>query len=273
MIQIIKKILGISSTHVNNVDDDSALNNAIDNRDNAVSLIVQKLQSATGSNADILSRLTVLVVNSSGNPLDTSWVDDDFISQLRLALDNNLLQYIGIKELDAKIITIDQLDQYDANPVVKDSMYLSWGKKQLPIAETPHVAQISVTQQRGSLFNDIVTLDSSINTIWHIGRGLYSNRGNVSRQNQIAIRDDDEALMEVNRHVSSSQADILFVPRKGFFIKACAGGCRSMGGVATKIINEFMTTELKDTITMYPLVDGDVIELGKSVNLLFKLQN
>lgn len=274
MFKLFKQILGYSAqSSSNNAGYRSTLNNAIDNRDNAISMIVQKLHAATGSSAGNLGSMTVLIVNSSHDPIETSWVDDKFISQLRLTLDNNLLQSVGSRQLESKIIILDQLDQFNATEVFPDKIYLTWGKTSIPATKTSGIAEVSIWQYKGSLYQEVYILNSDYNSLWHIGRGLTSIRNNIPRENHIAIRDDDEQFMELNRHVSSSQADIQYIHGKGFFINACSGGCRSTGGVATKIIRGSLTTELKDTSTKFPLMDGDIIELGKSVNLLFKIQD
>ena len=48
-------------------------------------------------------------------------------------------------------------------------------------------------------------------------------------------------------------------------------GCRTSNGSPTKIIRDQEPIELRDSASAYRLKDGDIIELGKSVLLIFKI--
>ncbi len=77
-------------------------------------------------------------------------------------------------------------------------------------------------------------------------------------------------MLQCNNHVSSTHADIVFKNNR-YYIKAAIGGCRAIGGSPTKVVRDEKATELRDTTLLYPLEDGDIIELGKNVLLMFSL--
>ena len=132
-------------------------------------------------------------------------------------------------------------------------------------------AVISAVDGFGSLESS-VTLDPQRSEPYHIGRGTFSQETGFFRKNDIVIRSDDNdpEQNDRNRHVSRAHADILFHSNQ-FCIKALPGGCRSEGGSPTKIIRNGAATELRDTKTLFCLKDGDMIELGKSVIIIFRL--
>ena len=115
-------------------------------------------------------------------------------------------------------------------------------------------------------------LDSDKKKIYHIGRGTASRKGGKYRVNDIVIKDKeaDSDLLQCNMHVSSTHADIVFKNNR-YYIKAAIGGCRAIGGSPTKVVRDEKATELRDTTFLCPLEDGDIIELGKNVLLMFSL--
>lgn len=250
----------------------SATGNAIDRRDKAVKLIVNSMAGATGTSAKMLADLTVWVAVPSKDfdPLAYAWADERMISDLRLALDNAMLEAVGSRSLVIRFDTVDRIPE-NARSLVENQLYVTWrSEAPRPKEPAPVKARISAVESMGSLRRSEYLIDSAIKPVWHIGRGAVSPAAGSYRRNDIIIHDADPSadMQAVNNHVSSNHADI--VARSGrFYIKACTGGCRSLGGSPTKLVHDDKPTEISDTATLHPLADGDLIELGKSVLLQF----
>lgn len=251
----------------------SLLDNAIDKRDRAVRLITDAMKTATGSDNEMLSDLTVHVIvrSASFDPLEYAWADEKMKSDLRLSLDNAFLEKIGSKSINIEFTTADDIQ--GLLPVVDRQLYYSWGKAdETPTPPEQICARIETVEGTGSTKQPVYTLDSFNKNVYHIGRGTMSSKNGTYRKNDIVIndRDADQELQQNNNHVSSIHADII-VRDNRFYLKACPGGCRANGGSPTKIVRDETTMELRDNTMLYPLEDGDMIELGKSVLLTFSL--
>lgn len=250
----------------------SILDNAIDNRDQAVRLIVKALKPAAGSNSSALANLVVWVEVESErfDPLKYPWADEKMRDDLRHALDNALLTGVGAKSIVIRFATADTIRRANPRAIVEHQLYVSWRPVDLP--KEQHMAWIYAEAGTGSLREQVYTLDSSAKECYHIGRGAMAKNAGLFRKNDIIINetDSDATISHSNQCVSSVQADIIF--RKGcFWLKACPGGCRASGGTSTKIYHGETVLELHDVNTLFPLADGDMIELGKSVMLHFSL--
>ena len=250
----------------------SSTGNAIDRRDKAVKLIVNSMAGATGTSAKMLADLTVWVAVPSKDfdPLDSAWADERLISDLRLALDNAMLEAVGSRSIVTRFDTVDHIPE-NARTLVEDQLYVTWrSEAPRPKESAPVKARISAVEPMGTLRQSEYLIDSAIKPVWHIGRGAVSPAAGSYRRNDIMIHDADPSaeMQKINNHVSSNHADI--VARSGrFYLKACAGGCRSLGGSPTKLVHNDKPIEITDTATLHPLADGDLIELGKSVLLQF----
>ena len=250
----------------------SSTGNAIDRRDKAVKLIVNLMAGATGTSAKMLADLTVWVAVPSKDfdPLDYAWADERLISDLRLALDNAMLEAVGSRSIVTRFDTVDHIPE-NARTLVEDQLYVTWrSEAPRPKESAPVKARISAVEPMGTLRQSEYLIDSAIKPVWHIGRGAVSPAAGSYRRNDIMIHDADPSaeMQKINNHVSSNHADI--VARSGrFYLKACAGGCRSLGGSPTKLVHNDKPIEITDTATLHPLADGDLIELGKSVLLQF----
>ena len=94
------------------------------------------------------------------------------------------------------------------------------------------------------------------------------------QENQIAINDmeKDKVLKELNFHVSGTHADLIY-DNEAFYLKATLYGCRPDGS-KTAVIREDTNGseeyELRDSESRFRLRDGDLIELGGTVMLLFE---
>lgn len=252
----------------------SILANAIDNRDRAVRLIVNALQPAAGSNSSNLANLVlwVQVDSRSYDPMDYAWADDRLRDNLRHALDNALLESVGSRSITIKFATSESIDKRNATVVVENLLYCTWRPSEIERPVMYHSAWISVVDGTGSMQSSSYMLDTSKKERYHIGRGTVLRRNGEFRRNDIVINesDPDQQLHKANMCVSGMHADI--VSRNGrFWLKACAGGCRGVGGTSTKLIQGDIVRELTDVNALHPLSDGDMIELGKAVILLFTL--
>lgn len=251
---------------------DSLLDNAIDNRDQAVRMIVGSFRSATGTNSRDFANLTILIPykETTYNPLLHAWADDRFIDDLRRELDNALLSAVGASKIELKPIHVSEIETDACHEVVPETIYVKWSSDVVR-KETPVVrASVMAVEGTGSIVEAEYILDSSVKMVYHIGRGIISRRDGTLRRNDIVIRDNesDPQLADLNSRVSSAQADIV-VCNGRFCLRASSGGCRSKGGAPTKLIRDDRVTELTDTSAMFPLESGDLIELGKSLTLLF----
>ena len=237
-----------------------------------VKLIVNSMAGATGTSAKMLADLTVWVAVPSKDfdPLDYAWADERLISDLRLALDNAMLEAVGSRSIVTRFDTVDHIPE-NARTLVEDQLYVTWrSEAPRPKESAPVKARISAVEPMGTLRQSEYLIDSAIKPVWHIGRGAVSPAAGSYRRNDIMIHDADPSaeMQKINNHVSSNHADI--VARSGrFYLKACAGGCRSLGGSPTKLVHNDKPIEITDTATLHPLADGDLIELGKSVLLQF----
>lgn len=246
----------------------SSLDNTIDHRDQAVKLIVESMRHATGTNLPALANLVVWVVvdREDFNPLDYSWADQKMIDNLRLTLDNTMLEAIGRESIRLKYVVRTQLPK--AVEVVKDQLYYNWSATKARKPDARVRAEISAVDGTGSLKKECYLIDSDVKKRYHIGRGVKSTGSASYRINDIVIDTDnpDSDIQQMNNCVSSTHADI--VARDGqLYLQACRGGCRNSGGSPTKLIRDEKAVELDSIDLLYPLSDGDMVELGKSVLL------
>lgn len=197
----------------------------------------------------------------------------EFERQLRTALDNADLTLCG----GGTIIMRHAVPADDDKPVdvmaSKVFVTTTVSKAADVRASTRVKARVTVLDGTGTLEQPEYVLDSDLKKTYHIGRGKAVRRSDSFRRNDIVIADNepDETLNALNKHVSGSQADIVYC-NSFFGLRAMKGGCRSEGGVATKILRENSVTELTDSNRIHRLENGDMIELGKSVVLQFDLE-
>jgi hypothetical protein len=133
-------------------------------------------------------------------------------------------------------------------------------------------AKISLVNDIGSLMQDVYILDSSKQVIFNIGRGEVVETDRGYRTNYIVVRDNDpDARKQVqNSVVSRAQANIVFVENKGFYLQAMPGGSRTATGGRTRIVRgENELIDVENLNFKYPLQNGDMIELGKTILLKF----
>lgn len=213
------------------------------------------------------------------------WVNDQsyhivkkeaFIQDLRASFDSMHLFSLGKGEI--KVIPGEPAGNDEASPLVKNG-FIPSGKIWIRLieegkAEVKHSkARLCVLQGFGSCMENEYILSSDDKQVYRIGRGVICRKpGLAYRVNDIVIEENnaDVSIQKLNNFVSSAQADII-LDNGYFYLKALPSGCRTSGGSPTKIIRNQEPIELRDSVSSHKLADGDIIELGKSVLLLFKV--
>lgn len=257
-------------------DEDSSqsiFNNAIDKRAQSVKIITDAFQEATGTNLSAMESLYIYVIVDCEDydVKKYAWADDKMKQHLRLSLDHAMLENVGRKMLSINLVTLERLPQ-GAKSLIDGTLYYAF-RSAPPEQISFNRAVVSIVKGTGSLEQSEYILDSKVKTTYNIGRSREASSvpGCV---NDIIVRNDDtdKTLHDRNVHVSRSHADISIVNGR-FYIKAHRGGCRPLGGAATKIISDGQTFELSDVNMKMPLANGSLIELGKSVVLQFRTLN
>lgn len=243
--------------------------NAIDKRDLAIRYIVKEFEEAIGANSSSIASLFVYVIvdREDYDVKRYAWADDTMKEQLRLSLDNAMLEGVGRKTLELRLVMKNELPK-SAKEIVPEALYYAFVS---PKKREEHVrGTITVVEGTGSLAKEVYELDSSVKKTYNIGRGPLANKPGAIRPNDIVIRDNDPDpdLQQRNNHVSSAHATIVASGGR-FYLKALKWGCRPMGGSPTKLIYDDAEHEVPDTFMKYPLKDGYLIRLGNEVVLMF----
>ncbi len=254
---------------------------AIDKRAFVINELLKKFRSSTGTDTGLMEELVIVVIRNEEDDdmAEYDWIGRRFEDDLRRELTNAFLEKIGSKSL--QIILKPKSETEDCISLIDNQVYYKWGKDDTSVDDKPKeipyervVGSVSIIEGTGSMMKPYYILDSDCKKIYHIGRGVTSKKGGKYRMNDIVIKDKeaDQELLQCNAHVSSSHADIVFKNNR-FYLKAAIGGCRATGGSPTKIVRDEKATELRDTAILYPLEDGDIIELGKNVLLIYALSD
>lgn len=252
---------------------------AIDKRAFVINELLKKFRSSTGTDTKLMENLVIIVIRNEEDDdmAKYDWIGKRFEDDLKRELTNAFLEQIGSRSL--QIILKPKSETEDCISLIDNQVYYKWGKADTSVDDKPKeipyervIASVSIIEGTGSMMQPSYVLDSDRKKIFHIGRGVTSRKGGKYRVNDIVIKDKevDHELLECNAHVSSTHADIVFKNNK-FYIKAAIGGCRAIGGSPTKLVRDEKATELRDTNLLYPLEDGDIIELGKNVLLVYSL--
>ena len=194
-------------------------------------------------------------------------LDRKFQEQLRLKLDD-----LGFSSLsNGKIELFEKEPPADATDVYGNMIFAELLSKESATLQAPRKARISVFRGKGSLRQPEYLLDTETDKkkMYCIGRGDISTKGGLLRENDIIINDNeaDPAIADLNKYVSSSHANIE-VRDGGFYLRAMPGG---LGTNATKYIRDGKLFKIETESMLYPLKDGDIIELGRSVMLKFEI--
>ena len=146
------------------------------------------------------------------------------------------------------------------------SLFLS---KQTKLQNSRQSATISVFSNTGSLKQDSYKLESNDDALYLIGRG------EETRENDIVIDDtQDSTFWENNKYVRSAHAHITYQTDEGYLLWADPNGTPVYGS-RTRIIRKGIEVpiDLRTAGVPQQLIDGDKIELGKHVKLLFKINH
>lgn len=254
---------------------------AIDKREFIVQEFLKKFKSSTGTDSPYVKDLVVIAVrdDDSDDMTQYDWAGNQFEEELKRELANAFLSSIGSSSLCVELKPKSEI--IDCLCLIENKVYYKWGKFN-NLTETSHpneqykriIASISIFDGNGSLLEDSYILDSDSKTTYHIGRGKSSRKEGKYRINDIVINDNEvnQELRNLNLHVSSAHADIVF-KNGNYYLRAAVGGCRALGGSPTKIVRNENVIEVRDTTLLYLLENGDILELGKNVLLLFSLSD
>lgn len=241
--------------------------NSIEQTEELVKKIVDSVHLA-----DVKEEVLSICLWVNDEELSAIIAQDSFKQQLKLAFDDANLVQFGASAIEVK----KGIPSFAAIQVSSNKLYISIKTKDTKStvsSENELLVHISCVEGTGSLAKRKYVLDSSKKTTFYIGRGQTSIKDGFYRVNDIVIKSDEtnSDLANNNSYVSRSQANIIIKDSR-VFLQAMKSGCRTEGGSSTKIIHNQEMMELRDTRTLYPIVDGDMIECGKRVLLRVKIQ-
>ncbi len=141
-----------------------------------------------------------------------------------------------------------------------------------------HRARISVYMGQGELaakeyLLDSVELLNKREKAYNIGAGQFVKMDDgLVRENHIVISNDPASpAFEFNKYVSRSHAHISFLEKYGFCLCVDSKGTR-LAKKRTRILRGVnQKLEMDNPLLPEPLMDGDIIELSKSVLLKFEV--
>lgn len=248
-------------TNVHRTDGD----NLIEKKDNIMKSIVESLKMFKGNNTSASQLcLTIYILdNTIYSGLGLGHEDDAF----RNALRDKIFTELGVT---FKAISISK-ENLDDDKTLKgtDIGYLFYTLSE----ERRSCARIKAMKGYGSLSGDEVKLYPKPDQVYNIGRGkeVKTKTGNF-RTNDISIDDNDECEEHVNNsYVSGCHAHIQYKKSIGFLLFVDEGGTK-IDGNRTRILRntEKEPIDLGSKMKIgIPLLDGDIIELGKHVCLKF----
>ena len=194
-------------------------------------------------------------------------LDKSFEKKLRLQFDNLGFQSLG----NGKLEIYEESPTTEADDVYNNKIFIKIFTQETSTIRN-RKARITVFHGKGSLKQPEYVLDTQANkkTVYNIGRGDLSNKNGVFRENDIIINDTETntTIANLNSFVSSSHANIEFINGE-FLLHAMPSGISN--GNATKIIRGDKVNKIETESMLYPLQDGDIIELGRSVYLKFEI--
>lgn len=192
----------------------------------------------------------------------------DFVESLRYHLDSQLGLVFLMVELSA-----GPLPEGNSFTPLGEGVYMEICTK--TVAARVRKAEVVALKNHGSLKKKKYVLDSSeIEKMpamrYNIGAGEYPELSGRFRCNHIAIDDNLESPeYERNKYVSRTHAYIRFSAKDGFMLQAEPEGT-PLAGMKTCILRGDLVIEVDDVVPQ-PLMNGDCIELSKSVRLLFNV--
>ena len=181
-------------------------------------------------------------------------LDDDFTQRLRGDFDNALLPQLGAAPVT---VTLASAIPPQAAMVLPPRLGVVLESDDVPQEGTALLCLLHDGEPVASC-----KLDAAVKSVYHVGRGPRS-----SYHPHIV---NDLALPQHEVNVSSEQA-IVKIEHGRCYLQALRGGCRPLGGSATKVLHrgDEAPVELRDVHTLHELRDGDLIELGGTTLLRF----
>lgn len=190
-----------------------------------------------------------------------------FVDELKI----KILDELGIAFKDVRIDNDVVSDENTCTSVMSNILM---EMKDIEVNTIGKTAIISVLNNCGSLVGDVISIDTEYikklpKQRVNIGRGKNSTLNDGSyRENFIAICDDEQSFgYEYNKHVSRCHAYIKY--NDGFYLYVEIGGCQISHGRTRVFRGGELFKDMNNPKVPVKLENGDVIELAKSVNLLF----
>ncbi|MBR6691858.1 MAG: hypothetical protein IKL75_04390 [Bacteroidaceae bacterium] len=244
-------------------------NDSIEAEDKIISSIQKKIVAAYKGKAMDFSKKN-LVVWVADNLLYVNIGNIDFKN--RLASDLNIQNGFVFNSVDVKFLSSTANVTY--TPIFSN-LYIEI--KEVGSVAPKHRARISVYMEQGELLQkeyilESFVLEQSREKFYNIGSGRYVKMDNgLMRENHIAVNNDPgSAAFEQNKYVSRSHAHIGFLDKYGFCLYVDPKGTR-LAKKRTRILRGGEQIELNNPLLPEPLKNGDIIELSKSVLLLFEV--
>ncbi len=231
-----------------------------------------------------LNELYLTNVEATKNKELIIWMDTDSFTFYSFdGFNKELLDYISIErgylfsEIELKIGKPDndnECRQLKYNSEFNEiTLYIQEKKKSFLNVNKARKASVSIAYGKGDLEKNIYMLSSDElkkehKKQYNIGRQEFPTMENGNyRHNNIVI--DDTKNRDINGHVSRAHAHIGYSETIGFYLQVEFDGSR-LSGNRTRIIRNDEKIEVENINAKEPLIDGDLIELGKTVLLKFK---
>ena len=274
IFKIVSDLLGDKADN-NDVRNDveNKTSNVIDKKEILKNAIVGTLSNnLKGQSADMSDK--TLVIHGVDSLFYNSINNAEFIEELVLKINNEIgVVFSGVSVLN------DNVGDESAYTKVIDNIYMEIRSEKIRQESLGKKAVFTVLNGRGSLIGGEAVIDTSnvvgsLKYNFNIGRGRQSELSDGSfRENCVAVDDNVDCPEYVyNQNVSRCHAHVKYEEGKGFYLYVEAGGCQ-MSGNRTRIYRGgIMVNDLNNIKLPFKLEDGDVMELGKTVNLLVKIE-
>lgn len=247
------------------------IDNAVDAKKSAINALLYRFKQLRFNEGSGNIRQVIIWV---ADPVYIRLIkNDEFVTQLHTEIENHLVTALTKAEIIVKMGKPSSKIQ--SSCILKDAIWFSFVIEEEVKKKMNGKARITIAGGRGSLIKKAYDLNVTERTVFHIGRGeTENNKERPFRENQIAINDmeKDKAIKELNYHVSGTHADLIY-DKDAFYLKATPFGCRPDGSKTAVIregANDSQEYELRDSESRFRLRDGDMIELGGAVMLLFE---
>lgn len=255
----------------NRNSEQSQVDNAVDAKKGIINALMSRFKQLRFNEGEGNIRQAIIWV---ADPVYIRLIkNDEFVNQLHTEIENHLIS--ALTESEIVIRMGKPSPKIQSSCVIEEAIWFSFKIEEDIKKDISGKARISIAGGRGSLMKKSYDLNVTERTVFHIGRGINeSNKERPFRENHIAINDQekDKVIRELNYHVSGTHADLIY-DSEAFYLKATPFGYRPDGS-KTAVIREGKNGseeyELRDCESRFRLRDGDLIELGGAVLLLFE---